>query len=166
MWNWYTKITEQITAVENFITAGYDVICVIQNSVEATSECIAKCEDAGIPYFGACHDFSAAKNWADAEGSICFNFIDAGRYVGLDAAANGVHKIINIQGVLGQGSAGAQSKGLLMGLEEGGAKLGADIDDILINELNASYDGTQDTQIVFWGAGWRQKGAFGAFRWS
>ncbi len=145
--------TEQITAVENFITAGYDVICVIQNSVEATSECIAKCEDAGIPYFGLTHDFSSADNCTDAEGSIAFDFVQAGKYAGLDAAERGIHKIINIQGVLGQGSAGGQSRGLLLGLEEGGANLGADVEDILINERNAKYDGTQDTEIVFWGAG-------------
>lgn len=145
--------TEQITAVENFITAGYDVIVVIQNSVDATSECIAKCVDAGIPYFGAGHEFSTAENATDAAGSCCYNFVQGGKYSGLDAAERGVTKIVNIQGVLGQGSAAAQTKGLLEGLEEGGKNLGASIEDIMNNEMNAEYDGTQDVQIVYWAAG-------------
>jgi len=145
--------TEQITAVENFITSGYDAIVVIQNSADATSECIAKCKDAGIPYFGAAHDFSSVANASDAAGSCCYDFIQAGKYSGLDAAERGVTKIVNIQGVLGQGSAAAQTRGLLEGLKEGGKNLGAEIEDIMMNESNTEYDGTQDVQIVFWAAG-------------
>jgi ABC-type sugar transport system substrate-binding protein len=145
--------TEQITAVENFITAGYDAIVVIQNSVDATSECIAKCKDAGIPYFGAGHNFVTAPNCHDAAGSCCYDFVQAGKYSGEDAAARGVTKIVNIQGVLGQGSAAAQTQGLLEGLKESGKNLGAEIEDIMMNESNAKYDGTQDVQIVFWAAG-------------
>lgn len=145
--------TEQITAVENFITAGYDVICVIQNSADATSECIAKCVDAGIPYFGVCHSFSSVDNAKDAAGSVCYDFVQGGKYAGLDAAERGVSKIVNIQGVLGQGSAAAQTQGLLEGLEEGGKKLGATIEDIMTNEANTTYDGTQDVELVYWAAG-------------
>ena len=63
------------------------------------------------------------------------------------------HKIINIQGVLGQGSAAGQTRGLLQGLVNGGRKLGAEIDDIMTNESNTKLDGTQDVEIVFWAAG-------------
>jgi len=145
--------TEQITAVENFITAGYDVIVVIQNSVDATSECIAKCVDAGIPYFGAAHDFSSADNCADAAGSCCFDFVQAGVYTGEYLAEQGATKIINIQGVLGQGSAAGQTRGLLEGLENGGAVLGAEIDDIMTNESNTELDGSQTVEVVYWAAG-------------
>ena len=69
---------EQLQAVEDFITAGYDAIVVIQNSVDTTSECIAKCVDAGIPYFGATHSFVAAPNASDAAGSVCYNFVEEG----------------------------------------------------------------------------------------
>ena len=145
--------TEQITAVENFITAGYDVIVVIQNSVDATSECIAKCKDAGIPYFGAGHNFSSAPNATDATGAEGFDFVEAGKYTGLYLAEAGAKKIINIQGVLGQGSAAGQTRGLLEGLKEGGRNLGAEVDDIMMNEGNTKLDGTQDVEIVFWAAG-------------
>jgi len=145
--------TEQITAVENFITSGYDVIVVIQNSADATSECIAKCKDAGIPYFGAAHDFSQVANASDAAGSCCYDFVQAGVYTGEYLAEAGATKIVNIQGVLGQGSAAGQTRGLLQGLVNGGRKLGAEIDDIMTNESNTKLDGTQDVEIVFWAAG-------------
>ena len=69
---------EQLQAVEDFITAGYDAIVVIQNSPDTTSECITKCKDAGIPYFGAAHYFGQVPNAKDAAGSCCYDFIEAG----------------------------------------------------------------------------------------
>ena len=46
---------EQLSAVEDFITAGVDAIIVVQNSPEITSECITKANEAGIPYFAMTH---------------------------------------------------------------------------------------------------------------
>ena len=71
---------EQLQAVEDFITSGYDAIVVIQNSPDTTSECIEKCKAAGIPYFGAAHSFASAENRKDAAGSCCYDFVQAGVY--------------------------------------------------------------------------------------
>jgi ABC-type sugar transport system substrate-binding protein len=78
---------DQLKAVEDFITSGCDAICVIQNNADTTSECIAKCKDAGVPYFGACHNFSQVANAKDAAGSCCYDFVQAGVYAGEDLLA-------------------------------------------------------------------------------
>jgi ABC-type sugar transport system substrate-binding protein len=115
---------EQLKAVEDFITAGYDAIAVIQNNSGTTGECIAKCKEAGIPYFGIGHQFYDQPNARDAAGAVSYNFVDAGRYAGKDAIDRGVSKLINIQGFLGQGSAFGQSQGFLLAYEEAGLSLG------------------------------------------
>lgn len=145
---------EQLQAVEDFITAGYDAIVVIQNSVDTTSESITKTKDAGIPYFGAAHNFVTAPNSSDAAGSVCFNFITAGKYAGEDALARGVEKVIMIEGQLGQGSASDQTKGFLLAYEEAGMSLGGyTAEEVATRKTEISLDGTQEIEVVFWASG-------------
>ncbi len=145
---------EQIQAVEDFITAKYDAIVVIQNSPDATSECIQKAKDAGIPYFGACHSFASVANAKDATGSCCFNFVTAGVYAGEDAAKRGVSKVIMIEGQLGQGTASAQSEGFLKAYEDAGKSLGGvTAADLASQKDGAKQDGTQEIEVVGWASG-------------
>ena len=145
---------EQIQAVEDFITSKYDAVVVIQNSPDATSECIAKAKDAGIPYFGACHSFASIANAADAAGSCAFDFIQAGKYAGQDAAQRGVKKVIMIEGQLGQGTASAQSEGFLTAYEEAGKSLGGvTAADLAAKKTGAKQDGTQELTVVGWASG-------------
>lgn len=145
---------EQIQAVQDFITSKYDAIVVIQNSPDATSECITKCKDAGIPYFGACHSFASVANAKDAAGSCCFDFVLAGQYAGEDAVARGVSKVIMIEGQLGQGTASAQSEGFLAAYEAAGKNLGGvTAKDLAEKKDGAEQDGKQDITVVGWASG-------------
>ncbi len=145
---------EQIQAVEDFITAKYDAIVIIQNSPDATSESLAKAKQAGIPYFGACHSFASIANATDAAGSCAFNFVQAGQYAGEDAAKRGVKKVIMIEGQLGQGTASAQSEGFLKAYEAAGKNLGGvTASDLASKKTGAKQDGTQDITVVGWASG-------------
>ena len=145
---------EQLRAVEDFITAGYDAICVIQNNPNTTSECIEKAVAAGIPYFGMTHDFSSVPNATDAAGAICFDFFHAGYLAGEDACARNVAKVVMIEGVLGQGSAGVFSWGFLQAYEDAGKSLGGyTAEELAKVKSEAKLDGTQDVEIVFWASG-------------
>ena len=144
---------EQLQAVEDFITTKYDAVVIIQNNPDTTSECIAKAKDAGIPYFGAAHSFVQVPNSKDAAGSCCFNFITAGKYSGEEAVARGAKKIIMIEGVLGQGSASAQTLGFLQAYEEAGISLGTTAKDLAENKTEAKLDGTQEVEVVGWASG-------------
>jgi len=145
---------EQLQAVEDFITAGYDAIVVIQNSPDTTSECIAKCKAAGIPYFGAAHSFASAENRTDAAGSCCYNFVEAGLYAGEDAMNRGVEKVIMIEGQLGQGSASAQTLGFLKAYEDAGKSLGGvTAEELAANKTQAKQDGSQEIEVIFWASG-------------
>jgi len=157
-WNVNFKVgqstaAEQLQAVEDFIMAGYDAIVVIQNNPDTTSECIAKCVDAGIPYFGASHSFAGIENRADAAGSCCFNFIQAGLYGGEDAVKRDVKKIVMIEGVLGQGSASAQTLGYLQAFEEAGISLGNTAKEVAEQKMEVKLDGTQEVEVVAWASG-------------
>jgi ABC-type sugar transport system substrate-binding protein len=143
---------EQLAAVENFITAGCDAICVIQNNADTTSECIAKAKDAGIPYFGACHNFSQVANAKDAAGSCCYDFVQAGVYAGEDALARGVKNVIMIEGVLGQGSAGAQSLGFIKAYEDAGKDIGGQTSTEYATNKPVNGGG-KDLNIVLWASG-------------
>jgi ABC-type sugar transport system substrate-binding protein len=141
---------EQLAAVENFITSGMDAICVIQNNADTTSECIAKAKEAGIPYFGACHNFSQVANTKDAAGSCCYDFVQAGVYAGEDALKRGVKNVIMIEGVLGQGSAGAQSLGFIKAYEDAGKDIGGQTaEEYATNKTG----GGADLNIVLWASG-------------
>jgi len=145
---------EQLRAVEDFITAGYDAIAVIQNNPNTTSECIAKSVAAGIPYFGMTHDFSSVPNAHDAAASIVYDFVQGGIYAGEDALSRGVSKLVMIEGVLGQGSAGAQSLGFLKAYENAGKSLGGvTAEELATQKTEAKLDGTQELEVVFWGSG-------------
>jgi len=156
---------EQVQAVQDFITADYDAIVVVQNSVDATAECIEMCKQAGIPYFGMAHDFSSAENATDAAGGVCYDFIQVGYETGVEAYEAGVTKLINIEGQLGQGSAGAQTLGFLEGYEAMGVNLGG-YSALEIAEqkfAHDAYDGTQEFEIVFWASGgWFEDPAYKA----
>jgi len=142
---------EQLNAVDDFIISGYDAIIVIQNNANTTSECIAKAKDAGIPYFGAAHDFSSVDNATDAAGSVGYNFVQSGIYAGEDALARGIKKVIMIEGVLGQGSAGAQSLGFIQAYEDAGKDIGG------MTAVEFATDkpqgGGEDLEMVAWASG-------------
>ncbi len=145
---------EQLAAVENFITAKYDAIVVIQNSVEATSECIEKAKAAGIPYFGAVHSFATASNATDAAGSCGYDFLLEGKLVGEQAAKAGCKKVVMIEGQLGQGTAGAQTLGFLQAYQEAGKNLGGvTADQIATQKSSVKQDGKQDVTVVGWASG-------------
>ncbi|MCL1854349.1 MAG: sugar ABC transporter substrate-binding protein [Clostridia bacterium] len=146
---------EQLKAVEDFITAGYDAIIVIQNNPNTTSECIEKCVAAGIPYFGAAHYFGDVPNAKDSAGSVNYDFELGGYLAGQDALARGVKKVINIEGVLGQGSAAAQTLGFIRAYEDAGLSLGGmTAKEIAETKPSLSaLDGTQELEIVFWASG-------------
>jgi ABC-type sugar transport system substrate-binding protein len=143
--------SEQLDAVQNFITAKVDAIAVIQNNPNTTSECIAMAKDAGIPYFGMTHDFSSVPNAKDATASCCYDFVQSGVYAGEDALARGIKRVIMVEGVLGQGSAAAQSLGFIRAYEDAGK----DIGPLSAQQLAADKptEGGADLQIVLWASG-------------
>ncbi|MDR0519418.1 MAG: sugar ABC transporter substrate-binding protein [Clostridiales Family XIII bacterium] len=152
---------EQLKAVEDFITAGYDAIIVIQNNPNTTSECIEKCKAAGIPYFGATHYFGQVANAGDAAGAIGYDFKSCGVAAGEDALARGVTKLVMIEGVLGQGTASDQSLGFLEAYETAGKSLGEKADgskwtaEEVAKEKPDVKDikGTPDITVVHWASG-------------
>jgi ABC-type sugar transport system substrate-binding protein len=152
---------DQVSAVENFITAGYDAMIIIQNNPDTTSECLEKANAAGITYFGACHYFGQLNNANLSAGSTNFDFIEAGKMAGEDALAHGVTKLIMVEGVLGQGSASDQSLGFVMAYEEAGKSLGEKEDGSKwtaeeIASLKPGVDeikGNPDFQVVQWSSG-------------
>jgi ABC-type sugar transport system substrate-binding protein len=152
---------DQISAVENFITAGYDAMVVIQNNPNTTGECLDKANAAGIPYFGACHYFGQLENAGLSAGSTNYDFIEAGRMAGEDALAKGVSKVVMIEGVLGQGSASDQSLGFIKAYEDAGKSLGEKADgskwtaEELAAEKPSAGDikGSPDMTIVQWSSG-------------
>lgn len=151
---------EQLNAVQNFITAGYDAICVIQNNVETTSECIQMAVDAGIPYFGMTHSFATAANAKDAACWIGFNFVDEGYYAGVDACEQGAKKIVNVEGVLGQGSAAAQSLGFIQAYVDAGKDIGSyGTAEAWAAEKNSGMAGTDDLSIYWCSGGWMKDSA-------
>ena len=150
---------EQIAAVQNFVEAGKDAICVIQNNVETTSECIQMAVDAGIPYFGMTHSFATAANAKDATAFIGFNFIDEGVYAGEDAVAAGAKKIVNMEGVLGQGSAAAQSIGFIQAYIDAGKDVGYETAEEWAAVKNSGMAGTDDLQLYWVSGGWMKDSA-------
>jgi len=145
---------EQLRAVEDFITTGYDAMAVIQNNPNTTSECISKAVASGIPYFGMTHDFSSVPNAHDAAGSICYDFYNAGVLAGKDALARGVTKLVMIEGVLGQGSAGVFSWGFIQAYEDAGKSLGGvTAEELAKLKSEAKLDGTQEFEVVWWASG-------------
>ena len=145
---------EQLAAVENFITAKYDAMVVIQNGVDTTSECIAKAKAAGIPYFGAAHSFATAKNATDAAGSSAFDFVLEGKYAGEQAVKAGAKKLVMIEGQLGQGSASDQTLGYLLAYQAAGKNMGGvTANDIASQKSQVKQDGKQDITVVGWASG-------------
>jgi ABC-type sugar transport system substrate-binding protein len=150
---------EQLKAVEDFITAGYDAIIVIQNNPNTTGECIEKCKAAGIPYFGAGYDFAQLSNANDSAGSVEYDFVEAGRLAGADALERGVKKLIMLEGVLGQGASSNFSLGFLNAYQDAGKSLGDKPDGTPYTALDIAKDkpgevgGTPDFEVVQWLSG-------------
>ncbi|MDR1496618.1 MAG: substrate-binding domain-containing protein [Clostridiales Family XIII bacterium] len=152
---------EQLKAVEDFITSGYDAIIVIQNNPDTTSECIEKAKAAGIPYFGAAHYFGQVANAGDSAGSTNYDFKACGVAAGEDAIAAGVEKLVMIEGVLGQGSASDQSLGFIEAYETAGKSLGEKEDgskwtaeEIATEKPDANaIKGSPDLVVVAWQSG-------------
>jgi len=151
---------EQLNAVQNFIQTGYDAIAVIQNNVETTSECIQLCEDAGVPYIGLTHSFASAPNATDALAFIGYDFVQEGLYAGEDAYKWGAKKVVNIEGVLGQGTAGAQSYGFILGYTNAGADIG-DWKDAQewAAQKNSGMAGGEGLQLYWTSGGWMKDAA-------
>lgn len=149
---------EQLNAVQDFISAGVDAIAVIQNNAGTTSECIQMAKDAGIPYFGMTHSFASAPNAKDAACFIGFDFVQEGYYAGLDAYNRGAKKVVNVEGVLGQGSAGAQSLGFIQAYEDNGVELVSD-SATWAAEKNSGMDGTEGLSLYWCSGGWMKDSA-------
>jgi ABC-type sugar transport system substrate-binding protein len=151
----------QIKAVENFIAAEVDAIIVIQYDADTTSECIAKCKAANIPYFGAAHYFGQVNNAGDSAGSTDFDFKACGVAAGEDALAKGVKNVIMMEGELGQGTAGDQTLGFLEAYEAAGKSLGEKADgsawtasDVATQKPVADdVKGEPDVVVVQWSSG-------------
>ncbi len=144
--------SEQLAAVEDFITAGVDAIIVVQNSPEITAECIQKANDAGIPYFALTHAPSVPEG-GELAGYSGYDFQESGVMAGEDALSwnngAGVTKLVMVEGKLGQGTAAAQSLGFLQAYEEAGKDIGGSYEDVAINKTS----GGSDLEIVQWASG-------------
>ncbi len=136
---------EQIAAIENFITMQVDAIVCVQNSPQTTSECLAKCNDAGIPYFALTHN---PPNDPGLAGFAGFDWVQIGRYAGESAMKNNVKKLIMIEGKLGQGTASGQSEGFIKSYADAGKDVGN-----ALNEVGVKGTGGADLEVVFWGSG-------------
>ena len=144
--------SEQLAAVEDFITAGVDAIVVVQNSPEITAECITKANEAGIPYFALTHAPSVPAG-GEIGGFIGYDFQASGVLAGEDAlkynGGKGVKKLVMVEGKLGQGTAAAQSLGFLQAYEEAGKDIGGSYQDVAKDKTK----GGADLQIVQWSSG-------------
>lgn len=140
---------EQIAAVEDFITTGVDAIIVVQNSPEATSECIDKANAAKIPYFGLTH-MPSVKEGQELAGFVGYDFVSSGVMAGEDALAKGVKKVVMIEGKLGQGTASAQTEGFIKAYVDAGK----DVGDLWVDgKPNIDGTGGADLELVFKGSG-------------
>ena len=119
---------EQLTAVEEFITADYDAIIVIQNNSETTKACIELTKEARIPFFTAVSDITTVSNYYDVTGSSHYNFEQAGRLAGQNALANGVRKLVVIDSGYGRNTDTDLTIGFLLAYEEAGRSLGEKAD--------------------------------------
>lgn len=144
--------SEQLAAVEDFITAGVDAIIVVQNSPEITAECIEKANQAGIPYFALTHAPTVPEG-GDLAGFSGYDFEASGVLAGEDALAwndgAGVKKLVMVEGKLGQGTAAAQSLGFLKAYEDAGKDIGGSYEDVAVNKTK----GGADLEIVQWASG-------------
>lgn len=144
--------SEQLAAVEDFITAGVDAIIVVQNSPEITAECIQKANDAGIPYFSLTHAPTVPAG-GELAGYSGYDFVASGVLAGEDALnynnGEGVKKLVMVEGKLGQGTAAAQSLGFLKAYEEAGKDIGGSYEDVAVDKTK----GGADLEIVQWASG-------------
>lgn len=135
---------EQVTAIENFITQKVDAIVCVQNSPNTTSECLKKCNDAKIPYFGLTHN---PPNEPGLAGFSGFDWVTDGKLAGESALKHGVKNAVIIEGKLGQGTAAGQTMGFLQAYKDAGK----DIGNLL--ETVGTVGGGADLKVVFWGSG-------------
>jgi len=74
---------EQIAAIENFIVTGVDAIVCVQNSPQASAECIEKANAAGIPIFFATHNPPSDPL---PTGFAGYDWVQTGKYAGESAS--------------------------------------------------------------------------------
>lgn len=142
---------EQIAAVEDFITTGVDAIVVVQNSPEASAECIEKANAANIPYFAATHK-PKIKDGQELAAMVAYNFVESGVMAGKSAMEHGVNKLILIEGKLGQGGAAEQTDGFIKAYVDAGKDVGT-LWDATNKKANLEGKGGADLDIVFKGSG-------------
>jgi ABC-type sugar transport system substrate-binding protein len=136
---------EQIAAIEDFITQKVDAIVCVQNSPASTSECLKRCNDAKIPYFGLTHN---PPNEPGLAGFSGFDWVGTGKLAGDSAMKWGAKKVIMIEGKLGQGTAAGQTQGFIQAYKDAGKDVGN-----ALSEVGVKGTGGKDLQIVFWGSG-------------
>lgn len=140
---------EQIAAVEDFITTGVDAIVVVQNSPEATAECLDKANAADIPYFALTH-MPSVKSGQKLAGFIGYDFVASGVMAGEDAISHDVKKVVMIEGKLGQGTASAQTEGFIKAYVDAGL----DVGDLWVDDApNIDGKGGKDLELVFKASG-------------
>jgi ABC-type sugar transport system substrate-binding protein len=139
---------EQIAAVENFITSRVDAIVVVQNSPDTSAECIRRANAANIPIFFVTHNPPVMPGIAGFSG---YDWVQTGVYAGesflkhMDVKRPGQpHRIINIEGKLGQGSAAGQTEGFIKAYTNARRDTG---------DAASFGRGGRDLQVVFWGSG-------------
>lgn len=133
---------EQIAAIEDYITNKVDAIVCVQNSPQASAECIKKAKDANIPIFFVTHN---PPNEPGLTGFVGYDWVQSGVYGGESAIAHGAKRIIMIEGKLGQGTAGGQTEGFIKAYMNAGLDVG--------DAMTIGGKGGKDLQIVFWGSG-------------
>ncbi|MDR1578958.1 MAG: sugar ABC transporter substrate-binding protein [Synergistaceae bacterium] len=133
---------EQVAAIENFITSGVDAIITVQNSPHASSECLAKAYEAGVPMFFLTHNPPDEPGLAGFAG---YDWVEEGVIAAESAIKWGAKRIIMIEGKLGQGTAGGQTEGFVKGYMNAGLDVG--------DAMTIGGKGGKDLQIVFWASG-------------
>jgi len=136
---------EQVTAVENFITQKVDALVVIEHSQETTSETLKLAKAAGIPEFNLTH---LPPNEPGLAGFAGFDWETDGMLAGASAMKHGVKRAVIIEGVLGQGTAGAFTKGFIEAYKNAGKDVGN-----LLDAVGVKGAGGKDLKVVFWGSG-------------
>ena len=110
---------KMLSSIENFINQKVDAIVCVQTTSASGAEVAKKAKEAGIPFFSLTHQPDAIEGF-EPTGASCYDWIKTGTYAGESALANGVTKVIMIEGVQGQGTAAGQTIGFLKAYEDAG----------------------------------------------
>lgn len=108
---------KQLAQIENFISQGVDVICVVPVNTDATEPLTTLANEAGIPIISVNRVF---KNQEEATSNVGSNSIEAGRiqmeYVG--ELLNGKGKILILRGGDGHEATVARTEGIKQVIDE------------------------------------------------